>query len=106
MSSQAAREVSAALQKEHGLAKQKAREGIADRESRKYKKAVGRDALRHVDLIVLIAATKFQLVPATHPSHRARKVVGILIVVARSGDGVAHRGITANLHEWWPNRRL
>src|SRR5258705_6392633 len=97
--SNAAREVAATLEKEHRLSKQEAGEGVRDRESGKHEKSVGGDSLQHIDLSALISATEFQFVTAMNPGKRARVVKGVLIGVAGSRDGIAHRGVAIDLNK-------
>ena len=64
------------LQKNYRLAKEEARKRVAERECRKYKEAVRRDALQHVNLVVLITAAELNLVgPVTHVSEPEKSKV-------------------------------
>src|SRR6202041_3890988 len=78
---------------------QEAGKSIAVREVSEHEEAVAGDALQGVDLIAPVASAKFQLVAAVDPAQRAGEVKGVLKRVARSRDGVAHRGISADLNK-------
>src|SRR5271170_944690 len=95
-----AREITDALQEDHGLPSEEAGKCICDRERREYEEAVGRDPLQHIDPLVLVSAAEFQFVLAAHPAQRTRQVVDIFIGVARAGDRVTDVGIAVYLNKW------
>ena len=58
---------------------------------------IGSDTLQNIDLVILVSTAEFHLMAAANPSERTREVVGVLIGVARAGDGIADRCVTAGL---------
>ena len=70
---------------------------------RKYEEAVGRNPLQHVDLLILVSATKFQRVLAANPAQRPGVIKDIFVGVARAGDWITNIGIATHLDEWQPD---
>src|ERR1700744_3789204 len=101
-----AREIADALQEDDRLTCEEAGERVRYRKRREHKEAVGRDPLKDVDLLTLVATAEFQLVLATHPAQRPGEIVDIFVGVARAGDRIAHRGIAAYLNKWRSSRDI
>src|ERR1019366_6832791 len=95
--------ITPALQEENWLADHETGERIRDREGCENKKPVGGDTLQHVDVQVFVAASEFQFVPAMDPAQRSIVIIRIFKTIARSRDRIAHRSVTTDLHEGWPD---
>src|SRR5262249_24437829 len=81
---------------ENRLADHEIGERIVERERSKNKETICRDALQHIDVLMLKAAAELQFMTSAYPAQRAGVVVSILITASRSGDGRAHSRITAD----------
>src|ERR1700683_1127161 len=72
--------ISAALQKDHWIARKiigktvVVEEVLIGGDAGEYKKAIGGDALQCIDLVAPVAAAKFEFVAAVHPTQRARDI--------------------------------
>ena len=101
-----AAEISATLQEHDGIAGKKIGKAIVVEEvclrgnAGEDKESVGGDALQGIDLVTAVASAEFKFVAAVNPTERAGEVEGILISVARAGDGIADRSVASDLNEW------
>ena len=100
----AARKIAPALEKEDRLSEKEAGERIwYHGKTREHKETVGGNALQHVELRMLVAASELEFVATVHPTHRARIVKGILIRVARPGNRISDRGVAVDLDKRRPD---
>src|SRR3984957_12201636 len=94
------REIADALQEDDRLTCEEAGECGRYRKRREHKEPVGRDPLKNVDFLTLVATAEFQLVLATHPAQRPGEIVDIFVGISRASDRITHRGIAAYLNKW------
>ena len=100
IASDTAGKIAAALEKENGLAEQKARKRIRhNRKRRKNKETVGRNALQDIDLQMLVTSAELDFVAAVHPTERGGIVKRILVRVARPRNRISDGGIPVHLNE-------
>src|SRR5579883_3177820 len=99
VTAQSPREIPTALQEEYGLTEEEARKRIAQRKIGEHEKAVGRDSLQNVDLVIHVSSAKFVFMAPAHPGKRAGYVIGTLIRVPGPGNRIADGSVATHLHE-------
>lgn len=99
VSAQSAGGISAALKEDGGGAAEEAGESVGEGSGREHEKAIGGDAVEHVDGVVSVAAAEFHFVATANPGDRTGKVDGVFVGVAGAGDGIAGGSVAADFQE-------
>ena len=99
---QPAIELPAALEEFDGLARQEAGERIAEGKWREDEEPVGRDAVNQIHLGASELGAGLEAVFARDVREGVVRFVRVLVRVARSGDGVADAGVSADNQIRWP----